>query len=184
MDLRRLRKGEWIAGVSGFVLFVSLFLPWYRQRPADDVEDPFMRELADRVGSSAISAWEAFAAVDILLAAVAVLGVTLLVVTAVQPTAAVGVAMDALVTLVVGVVLVIVVVRVINFPAGLEVFDRPPFEVSRTGWIVIGPLATLGVFVGALVAMRDERLSEPGRPTDPTGVPVDAPPEIETLPAP
>jgi len=184
MDLRRLRKGEWIAGVSGMVLFGSLFLPWYRQQPLEDIRDPLTREFADRAGSTDVSAWEAFAVVDVLLLLVAALGVALLVVTAVQETAAVGIALDALVTLLVGIALVVVVIRVLNFPEGLEPFDRPPFEMGRTGFIVVGPLATLGVLVGAVVAMRDERLSQPGRPTDATGMPVDAPPDIEIVPSP
>ncbi len=184
MDLRRLRAGEWIAAVSGVVLFVSLFLPWYRQEPREGVQDDFLRGVAREAGSTDISAWDAFTVVDVMLAGVAVLGVALLVVTAIQKTPAVTIALDGLVGLVVGVALVVVVVRVLNFPDGLEPFDRSPFEVSRTAFILLGPLATFGVFAGAMVAMRDERLSKPGRPTDSTGLPVDAPPAIETLPAP
>src|SRR4029078_2057761 len=29
VDLRRLRKGEWIRGGSGLLLLIALFLPWY-----------------------------------------------------------------------------------------------------------------------------------------------------------
>jgi hypothetical protein len=42
----------------------------------------------------------------------------------------------------------------------------------------------LGIFAGALIALRDERRAPAGRHTDPTGIPVDSPREIETLPAP
>jgi hypothetical protein len=38
--------------------------------------------------------------------------------------------------------------------------------------------------VAGAVAMRDERLSPPGRPTDATGRPVPRAPEVEPLPAP
>ena len=44
--------------------------------------------------------------------------------------------------------------------------------------------ATLGIVIGGLIAMRDERLSPDGRHTDLTGVPVSAQREIETLSAP
>jgi glyoxylase-like metal-dependent hydrolase (beta-lactamase superfamily II) len=37
---------------------------------------------------------------------------------------------------------------------------------------------------GAWVAMRDERVSQPGRPTDSSGRPVSQHPEIEAMPAP
>lgn len=164
MDLRRLRKGEWIAGVSGLVLFVSLFLPWYRVE-GTDVD---------------FTAFEVFTTFDVLLALVAAAGVSVLVVTAVQETPAVGIALQALVTLVTGAIAILLVVRVLNLPDPL---DSTPGG-GRDAFLWVGFLATLGVFAGCLVAMRDERLSKPERPTDATGVPVERQPEIETLPAP
>jgi hypothetical protein len=161
MDLRRLRAGEWIAAISGTVLVVSLFLPWYMAGDAD------------------VSAFEAYAVVDVLLLGTGMLGIALLVVTAVQRTAAVGVASDALLALVAGIVVIVAAIRAANVPGGLEASgaDRAAFH-----WI--GLVAAAGVLVGAVIAMRDERLSKPGARTDATGVPVDRPPEIETLPAP
>ena len=161
MNLQRLRAGEWIAAVSGAVLIVSLFQPWYSSGGAD------------------VSAFDAYAVVDVLLLALGVLGIGLLVVTAVQRTAAVGVASDALLTLVAAAVVAVAVVRAINIPAGLE-----GAAVDRAAFLWIGLAAAIGVLAGAVIAMRDERLSKRGQPTDATGVPVDAPPEIETLPAP
>lgn len=159
MDLRRLRAGEWIAGVSGIALLIALFLPWYRREPSTD-----------------ISAWEAFSVVDVVLAGVALLGIAVFVVIAVQRTAAVGIAVESLVTILAGVGLIVVMVRVLNVPDALE--------ADRTAFVVAGPLATLGVFAGSLIGMRDERLSKPGRPTDATGVPIEAQPEIEVIPSP
>lgn len=159
MDLRRLRAGEWIAGASGVLLFVSLFLPWY-----------------DAAGTD-LSAFEAFAVFDVVLIALAALGLVLVAVTASQPSAAPGIALDALLTIIAAVIAILLLFRVLNLPADLEGAERAAF-----GWV--GLAAAWGVFAGALVAMRDERLSKPGRPTDSTGVPVDSPPEIETIPAP
>ena len=161
MDLRRLRAGELIAAVSGTVLVVSLFLPWYK------------------AGSADVSALEAYAFVDVLLLVLGLLGIGLLVVTAIQRTAAVGVASDTLLTLIAGPVVVVAVIRALNLPGALEASGA-----DRTAFLWIGLLAALGVLVGAVIAMRDERLSRPGELTDATGVPVDAAPEIETLPAP
>ena len=50
-------------------------------------------------------------------------------------------------------------------------------------WTVARAMAP-GIVVGALAAMNDERLSKPGRPTDSTGRPIPAQPEIERMPAP
>lgn len=164
MDLRRLRKGEWIAGVSGLVLFASLFLPWYE---------------VERI-SLDVSAFEAFSVFDVLLVLVAVAGVAVLVVTAVQEAPAVGIAVEALVTLLALVVSILLVFRVLNLPDPLD----STAGAGRAAFAWVGLAATVGVFVGSLVAMRDERVSEPGRPTDATGLPVDSHPDIETLPAP
>jgi hypothetical protein len=164
MDLRRLRKGEWIAGVSGLVLLVSLFLPWY------EVEGVQLD----------VSAFEAFSAFDVLLVLVALAGMAVVAVIAVQEAPAVGIAVEALLTLVAAVVSILLFFRVLNLPDPLDSIPG----AGRTAFPWVGLAATLGVFAGSLVAMRDERLSKPGRPTDSTGAPIDSQPEIETLPAP
>lgn len=151
-----------MAGASGLVLAVALFLPWYDG------------------GAATLSAWEAYAVVDVLLAIVAVLGVGLLVLTARQPSVSLTIAADALLTIVGTVIALVAVVRVLNLPGGVESMA----ESGRAAFAWVGLVATVGVAVGAILAMRDERLSEPGRPTDVTGVPIAAPSEIERLPAP
>lgn len=161
MDLRRLRVGEYVTAAFGTLLVLSLFGSWYG------------------VGSEELTAWEAFAVTDVLLAMSGLLGIGLLVLTAVQRTAAVGVASDTLLLIVGGVVALIALFRFLNLPAAADEIDA-----GRTLLSAVGTLAALGVPAGALLSMRDERPSRPGRPTDATGRPVDAPPEIETLPAP
>lgn len=163
MDLRRLRAGEWIAATAGVVLAVALFLPWYD------------------VGGAHVTAWEAYTVVDVLLFATALAGIGLAVLTAVQPTAAVGVAADSLLTIVASVLAIVALLRFLNLPGGL---DDPALGAGRAAFAWVGLAASFGVAIGALVAMRDERLSKPGRPTDPSGVPISAPPEVEALPAP
>jgi hypothetical protein len=157
MDLRRLRAGEWIAAVSGAVLFLSLFLPWYG------------------AGAEDASGWEALAAVDVALALVAASGVSLLLITASQRVPAVPVALSAMATLVGLIGLVLVLIRMGNLPDGFD---------GRELGVWLGLLATLGIVAGAALSMRDERLSPPGRHTDLTGRPTGPPAEIEPLPAP
>jgi hypothetical protein len=153
MDLRRLRAGEWIAAVSGAVLLVSLFLPWYE----------------------GTSAWEALSVIDIAVALVALSGLALLPVTASQRVPAVPIAFSAFVSLAGLIGTVLVLVRVADLPDGAD----------GRGWALwLGLIAALGVTAGGAIAMRDERLSPPGRHTDLMGRPVPAPPEIEPIPAP
>jgi hypothetical protein len=157
MDLRRLRAGEWIAGLSGLVVLVSLFLPWY----------------GDEAGSR--SGWESLGALDLILAVLALAALAIPVVTAVHRVPAVPLAHESLVTLVAAPVWLFVVFRVLNLP---------DWAAGREWGLWAALLGTLGILVGALIAMRDERLTREGRHTDLTGVPVSAPREIETLPAP
>lgn len=157
MDLRRLRAGEWIAGISGLVLLVALFLPWY----------------GDDAGSR--TGWESLGALDVLLAVVALSALAIPVVTALERVPAVPLAHQSLTTLAGMVAVLLVLIRVLNMP---------DWASERDWGLWVGLAATLGIVAGGLLAMRDERLSRGGRPTDLTGVPVAAQPEIETLPAP
>ena len=126
MDLRRLRAGEWVAAASGVTLLVSLFLPWYEP---------------------STSAWEALAAIDVLLAFVAASGVLLAIVTAVQRVPAVPIATSALVAIsgLFGVLLVL-----------FRLIDTPDGAAGREWALWLGLAGALGIVAGALIAMRDE----------------------------
>jgi len=180
MDLRRLRAGEWISAGSGALLALSLFLPWYT------LEVPPHEPVAGRriSGTFTVNAWEAFSVVDVLLLVLAMLAIGLLILTAVQPTAAMGIAADALLTILAGIAAIVAVIRVLDIPSSLEAPDRLPIETGRAAFAWIGLAAVFGVLLGALISMRDERLSKPGKRTDATGVPTGPPPEIQTFPAP
>ena len=168
MDLRRLRAGELIAATGGLVLFVSLFLPWYRA-------DGCLRLVGAIEGDSGcdFSAWDALAVNDVILALVAVAAVALLIVTAAQGISAVPIAMASLVTLAGVGGLVLVLVRVAWLP---DLADE------RAWGLWLGLAGAVAIVGGGLIAMRDERLSRAGRWTDGTGRPKPAPSEIEARP--
>jgi amino acid transporter len=155
MDLRRLRVGEWIVGACGVLLLVALFLAWY--------------------GEPSTTAWEAFTVLDVILALLALAAIAVPVVTATHRVPALPLATESLTALfgIVGVLLVLI--RVLNLPGEAD---------AREIGLWLGLLATLGIAAGALIGMRDERLSPDGRHTDLSGVPVSSQPDIETLPAP
>lgn len=171
MDLRRLRIGEWAMAAAGVALLVSLFLPWYR---TPDVSS----EPGGVTGSAPLgdmSAWDAFAVTDVLLALLALAAIAALAVVARAVTPSPGVAYETLTLLVTIPCTIVCLFRVLVPPGeGLE----------RATGAYLGLVAVLGVLAASLIAMRDERLSAPEHPTDPTGVPVAAAPEIEALPAP
>jgi hypothetical protein len=158
MDLRRLRAGEWITAISGVVLLASLFAPWYG---ADDVP--------------ATSGFESLALLDIVLALVAAGAVALWIITAAQSLPAVPLTVNTLLCLSGLLAVVLVVIRVLFLPNDAD---------AREWGLWLGLASSLGIVVGSLIAMRDERLSKPGRPTDLSGRPASSPAEIETIPAP
>jgi phosphatidylglycerophosphate synthase len=158
MDVRRLRVGEWITAISGVVLLASLFAPWYA---AEDVP--------------ATSGFESLAILDIVLALVAAAAVALLIITAAQRLPAVPLTFNTLVCLLGLLAVVLVVIRTLDLPDGAD---------AREWGLWLGLAGALGVAVGSLIALRDERLSRPGRPTDLGGAPSPPPAEIEALPAP
>ncbi len=157
MDLRRLRIGEWATAAAGLLVLVALFLPWY-----------------GFAGATA-SGWESFSVTDVFLALVAFAAIAVVPVTARAVTASPGIAYESLVLLATLVAFVVTLFRVL---------DPPGRDLSREVGAYLGLLACAGLIASVLVAMRDERLSKPGQLTDPTGAPVSAAPEIETLPAP
>ena len=152
MDLRRLRTGEWVAAVSGVALLVSLFLPWY--------------------GPGSATGWESLAAIDILLAFVAAAGVLLAIVTAAQDVPAVPIAFSGLLTFVGLFGVVLVLFRLVDLPDGAS---------GREWALWLGLAGAAGFTAGAALAMRDERLSPPGRYTDLTGRPGPPPAGIDPI---
>ena len=160
MDLRRLRAGEWIAAACGVGLLASLWLPWYSGAAA---------------GASALSAWQALGALDVILALVSAAAVALLIVTASQDVPAVALGLSVFVTFAGLLAVLLVLIRVLSVPDGAG---------GREWALWLALACTLGIVAGSLLAMRDERPSPAGGHTDVTGRPAPAPAEIETIPAP
>jgi hypothetical protein len=186
MDLQRLRVGEWIVAISGAVLLISLFLPWWGlegnwigRGPGGPIEG------IDR-GTGTIttwSAWQVFSVADVFLFLLGALAIAVWVIVARAPAPGLGITFEALAALLAIVMMIVVLVQVLGTPGSLEVPPPLPDPTLQYGaWL--GLASTFGVLFGLLVAMRDERLSAPGELTDQTGHPVSAPIAVETLPAP
>jgi hypothetical protein len=139
VDLRRLRHGEWIAGVSGALLLVALFLDWYS------------------AGDGAVSAngWESFSVTDVLLAAAALFGLALALGAATQRSPAVPQAVGALTVPVAFVAAVAVVIQALSLPEGAD---------ARELGLYLGIAATLGVLIGAWRSIGDESFPKGASP--------------------
>jgi hypothetical protein len=130
VDLRRVRHGEWIAGISGVVVLVALFLDWYS---------------ADGGGSA--NGWESFTVTDVLLAIAALFGIALALGAATQRSPAVPQAVGALTVPIAFVAAVAVVVQALSLPEGAG---------AREIGLWLGIVATLGVLLGAWRSIGDQ----------------------------
>ena len=142
MDLRRPRLGEWIAGASGALLLASLFMPWYGT-DADGCPAP-----PSPCPPSELTAWEAFAVLDVVLALTAAMALVLLAVSLVQRAPAVAIELDSLTALVGTVVALWVLVRLVAAPESADGLDAR--------FALLGLLAAIGLAAGAWLSMRDE----------------------------
>ena len=130
MEFRRLSWGDWLAGVGGVAMLVSLFLPWYS------------------AGDTELTAWQAMALDDVILAITAVLAIGGGVVVAFPQLSSVSVASTSLAILPAAVGFVVTVYRLIS-PA-------PPYDVSLEYGAWLGLAATTAIFVGAWQGAKDE----------------------------
>ena len=148
MSPERIRPADAMTGAWGVALLGSLFLDWYT-RP-----------------EGGVSAWGAFGVLDLLLAILALLAISVPVVTSVRDSPSWPVA---------ALVLTVAFAFLTAFFLVYRLFDQPgpdgDVAVDAGAWL--GSFALLGVFISSAVALRDER--SPGVP---------GPPEIFVMPAP
>lgn len=160
--------GEWLAGASGVVLLVSLFLDWYGP-----------------LAEPKFTAWEAFSVIDVVLAAAAIWAIALAVMTALDRSQAVPTAMASLLVYVVLLALALLLYRVISPPGHLQSVPlpgtratgyNPTADPSREIGLWIGLAAMVGVAAGAMASLRDDRFPRVVREQNRV--------EVRTLPTP
>jgi hypothetical protein len=155
MDLRKARNGDWIALVSGVVLIVALFLPWYG------------------AGGETASGWEQLSFVDVVLFVCALFGVAQWFFTVQQSTPAMPLAIAGLVAWAGVVATVLTLMRVVDAPA-----DRLGLEFG----VFVALAASIGLFTGAWRHLGDERIRMPdGRWSRPAGGEIGVGVEVKTL---
>jgi hypothetical protein len=138
MDLRRLRHGEWIAGIAGTALLVALFLDWYS---------------AD--GGATANAWESFAVADVVFALAALMGIALALAAVTQRSPAVPQTISSLTVPVAFVAAVLVVIYALSLPDGAS---------GRELGLYLGIAGALGVLVGAWRSMGDQSFPKAAAP--------------------
>jgi hypothetical protein len=129
MRISRLRDGEWIAGVGGVGLLVSLLLDWY----------------------SGASAWQAFSVLDVVLALLALVPLALVVLQATRESPSLPVAFSVLTTLAGALATLLILYRILNQPG-----PNDRVEVELGAWIGLAAAAIAAV--GGWRSLREEEI--------------------------
>ncbi|MEA2429562.1 MAG: hypothetical protein QOF65_2467 [Thermoleophilaceae bacterium] len=138
MDLRRLRHGEWIAGIAGTALLVALFLDWYS---------------AD--GGATANAWDSFSVTDVVLAIAALMGIALAASAATQRSPAVPQTISSLTAPIALVAAILVVVHALSLPDGAS---------GREFGLYLGVAGAFGVLIGVWRSMGDQSFPSAAAP--------------------
>ena len=138
-------------GIGGLALLVVMFLKWYGVGEGNS--GLYLSGTYGEHGGIQLTAWEAFAVNDVILALAALMALTAFVLTAVHPTAAVPLAISSLATLVSLLALVLTTLRLVWPPEIL-----PDFDTNRLTGAWLGLVATTVLAAGCLASIRDERV--------------------------
>lgn len=156
--MRRLRDGEWIAGIGAVGLLASMFLHWYGLSASFGPVE---------VRAAAATAWQAFDVLDIVLVLLALVPVALVVTQATRRSPAIPVFFSVMTVLAGALAVLLIFYRIINQPGSNDVVT-----VEAGAWL--GCIAAVIVVVGGWRSTRVEPV--PGQPMPPI--------EQQPLPAP
>ena len=129
--MKRLRTPDYALGLFGFVLFSSLFAPWYK------------------VTDGTYDAWRSLKFIDILLFLIALLAMATVAVTAAKDSPELPVALDVLTTWAGMVAVLLVLYRILSV-----VFIAPGTE--RSWGLIVAAIGAVGTLAGAWWATRTE----------------------------
>jgi hypothetical protein len=157
--MRRLRDGDWIAGLGGVALLAVMFADWYSPAGAD------VRGVGYAPLDLAVGAWEAFSVIDVVLALLALVPLALVALQATRDSPSLPVAFSVLATVAGALATLLILYRIVDQPG-----PNDAVEVQAGAWI--GLAAAGAVTAGGWRSMRVEAM--PGVPAPP----------VENLPAP
>ena len=156
-----LRTGEKIAGVSGVLLILIMFIfDWF--------------SVEESGGLGGLNAWQSFGIIDLVLLLAAAAGITLAVMSASRTEVNMPVALSALTAGLGGLAVLLVLFRIISPPE----FDVLGVEIGtdREIGVFLGLIATAALAYGGWMAMQEEGASFSGEADRVGGTGDDAPP--------
>jgi hypothetical protein len=124
-----LRRGEWLGAAGGLGLLVSSFLPWYS------------------AGGQDATAWQAFSVTDIVLAATAVVGLSIAVCVLFRISVSYPVAGSTVAALFGAIAVILVVIRLIDPPGAAA-------GVTREFGAWLGLVSAVAIAIGGYMGMQ------------------------------
>ena len=167
-DTTRIRFGDMVAGISGAVLFISLFLEWYSFSAKGGVS----AFNTDR--SVGYNGWQSLGFIDLLLFLVAIVAIAVAVLRALNRMPAQLPASPGLIVLGVGGLAVLLVLFRLLSPAGVPGLPGAAddfVDSSRSFGVFIAFLAAIGVAVGGWLTWNEEGKPKPGSASAGAGAP-------------
>ena len=152
MDFDRVPRGALIAGISGVLLFISMFFSWFGAgtaevvTPAGGIEIDFGEVPG---ADTTFNAWQAFDFIDLVLLAAVIVSVGLLVMSAMGTSVNLPVAASAITAGIGALATLLVLYRIID----------PPGDADREFGVFLGLLACAGITVGGWLSMQEEGTS-------------------------
>jgi hypothetical protein len=146
VDTSRTRAADVLAGASGLVLFIVMFLPWFGLDEAVDLPGASGTITAEGRG---LNAWEAFRYVDVILFLTAMAAIALLVARAAHAMPRWRVPLPLIVTALGALAALLIVYRLIDPPSIQAPLSGGDAEVGRRLGIYFGLLAAAGITFGA-----------------------------------
>src|SRR4051812_37942200 len=167
-DTTRVRLGDIVAAVGGLVLFLSLFLNWYKVSV----------DVAGFNQSEGFSGWTALSFIDILLFIIALVVVAVAVARMANAFPRLPIS-PGLLVLALGVLATLLVLfRIIDIPGDASGFESAQVNVDlgRSIGIFIALIAALAIAAGGWMTWNEEGKPKPGAVGGGTGAPVAAGP--------
>lgn len=144
MDFTVLNRGEKIAGISGILLILIMFIfDWYGLKGAPD-----------QFGG--LNAWDAYSFIDIILFITALAAIALAVLAASDFELGLPVAVSAVVTGLGILAVVLILFRIISSPSYDIGFGGGEIDTSIRIGVILGLFAAAGIAVGGWLGMQEE----------------------------
>jgi hypothetical protein len=179
METSRLGRGEMIAGVSAVILFIVMFLGWFKFPDTINGVSTGV-DLAAAAGvDTTFNAWQSYDFTDLILLLTIIVTIGTVVSAAMAREITLPVAASALVTGLGILSFVFVLWSIINTPSS------GPIDLDRGIWVFVGLILTAGIAYGGWVSMQEEgtsfgaqadRLGGGGDPPPPPPPPAAGPP--------